>query len=80
MYSLSSPAGRYNTGRLLAATVAMTAAVLLLGQDIESWLNWSWQRRAMEIALVCCAGIAAYLAAHLLSGTRMRHLRAPGAV
>lgn len=68
------------SGRLLAATAAMVVAVLMLGQDIESWLGWAWQRRALEIALVCAAGIAAYLAAHLLAGTRMRHLRAPGAV
>jgi putative peptidoglycan lipid II flippase len=68
------------TGRLLASTTAMIVAVLLLGQDVESWLSWTWQRRALEVALVCGAGIAAYLATHLFAGTRMRHLRAPGAV
>ena len=68
------------TVRMLAATAAMVVAVLLLDHEIESWLSWGWQRRAMEIAVVCCAGIAAYLAAHIISGTRMRHLRAPGAV
>jgi putative peptidoglycan lipid II flippase len=68
------------SGRLLAATAAMVVAVLLLGQDTESWLSWTWQRRALETALVCSAGIGAYLATHIIAGTRMRHLRAPGAV
>ena len=66
--------------RLLAATSAMTAVVLLLGEGADVWLDWSWQRRSLEILLVCGAGIAAYLLAHVLCGTRMRHLRAPGAV
>ena len=68
------------TVRLLVATAAMVIAVLLMGQDIQSWLAWTWQRRALEIVLICGAGIAAYLATHLIGGTRMRHLRAPGAV
>ncbi|MCX2975053.1 murein biosynthesis integral membrane protein MurJ [Halieaceae bacterium IMCC8485] len=66
--------------RLFAATSAMTAAVLLLGEGADVWLDWNWQRRSLEILLVCGAGIAAYLLAHVLCGTRMRHLRAPGAV
>jgi putative peptidoglycan lipid II flippase len=66
--------------RLFAATSAMTAVVLLLGEGADVWLDWSWQRRSLEILLVCGAGIAAYLLAHVLCGTRMRHLRAPGAV
>ena len=66
--------------RLFAATSAMTAAVLLLGEGADVWLDWSWQRRSLEILLVCGAGIAAYLLAHVLCGTRVRHLRAPGAV
>ena len=67
-------------GRLLAATAAMIIAVLFLAQPTQSWLAWDWQRRALEIALVCGAGILAYLVAHLVLGTRLRHLRAPGAV
>ena len=66
--------------RLFAGTGAMSVVVLLLGQGTEVWLEWGWQRRVLEILLVCTAGIAAYLVAHVLSGTRMRHLRAPGAV
>ncbi|RLQ21411.1 murein biosynthesis integral membrane protein MurJ [Seongchinamella sediminis] len=64
--------------RLLAGTLAMALAVLLLDREVAAWLAWGWQRRALEILLVCGAGVAAYLLAQLLAGTRMRHLRAPG--
>jgi putative peptidoglycan lipid II flippase len=63
--------------RLLLATAAMALVVLLLVPDHGLWLDWAWQRRALEIAMVCAAGAAVYLLAHLLLGTRIRHLRAP---
>ncbi|MEH6587735.1 MAG: murein biosynthesis integral membrane protein MurJ [Halioglobus sp.] len=66
--------------RLMAATGAMSVVVFAMGQGVDAWLNWDWQRRALEILLVCAAGIAAYFVTHVVSGTRMRHLRAPGAV
>jgi len=66
--------------RLLVATGSMAAAVMLLAPENSIWLQWHWQRRALEIALVCGGGIAAYLLAHLLMGTRLQHLRAPSAV
>lgn len=65
--------------RLLVATASMTVAVLLVAPQESVWLEWHWQRRALEMALVCGAGIAAYLFTHLLLGTRLRHLRAPAA-
>lgn len=67
-------------GRLLVSTLAMAVAVLLLDQDVETWLAWGWHRRGLEILLVCGAGIAAYLVTQVITGTRLRHLRAPGAV
>ena len=66
--------------RLLGATGAMAVAVLLLAPENSLWLEWHWQRRALEIALVCGGGIAAYLLTHLLMGTRLKHLRAPSAI
>ena len=66
--------------RLLGATAAMAIVVLLMDQDTQAWLDWSWSTRAIQIAMVCGAGIGAYLVAHLVAGTRMRDLRAPGAV
>lgn len=66
--------------RLLLATGAMALAVLLLAPENAMWLGWGWQRRALEIGMVCGAGGGAYLLAHLLLGTRMRHLRVPAAL
>ncbi len=66
--------------RLVVATAAMSIVVLWLAKDPEQWLDWGWQRRALEISLVVAAGVGAYLVTHLAAGTRFRHLRAPGAV
>jgi len=66
--------------RLALATLAMTLAVLVLGEPSSRWLAWGWQQRTLEMSLVCAAGVAAYFLAHLASGSRMRHLRAPGAI
>ena len=79
VYQFQSGWMTYNL-RLLLATASMAAAVLLVSPQNSTWLEWQWQRRALEIALVCGAGIAAYLLTHLLLGTRLRHLRAPAAV
>ncbi|KAA1188351.1 murein biosynthesis integral membrane protein MurJ [Pseudohalioglobus sediminis] len=66
--------------RLAAATLVMAAVLLLLHEDISLWQEWGWQRRSLEISVLCIAGALAYLGTHLLTGTRLRHLRAPGAV
>jgi len=66
--------------RLLVATAGMAVTVWLLVPETPIWLQWQWQRRALEISLVCGGGIGAYLLAHLLMGTRLRHLRAPSAI
>lgn len=63
--------------RLLLATMAMAAAVFWLAPDTAIWLDWQWQRRLLQIAMVCALGIGVYFISHLLLGTRMRHLRAP---
>lgn len=63
--------------RLVTATAVMAVTVVLVTPDISAWLGWPWQRRALEMALVCACGGAVYLVMHLLMGTRMRHLRAP---
>ena len=66
-------------GRLLLATAVMGVVLWWLVPQQALWLEWSWQRRAGEMTLVCGAGMAVYLAVHMLCGTRLRHLRAPAA-
>lgn len=71
--------GRY-MARLLLATAGMATTVVFLTEDTAAWLAWDWQRRVLEIAMVCGAGGTVYLAIHLLLGTRLRHLRRPSAI
>jgi putative peptidoglycan lipid II flippase len=79
VYRLQPGWGHYAM-RLLLATGFMAAAVSVLTPEIAVWLEWGWQRRAWEMALVCSGGVGVYLAVHLLLGTRFRHLRAPSAI
>jgi len=65
--------------RLLVATAAMAGVVLYLAPASADWLSWGWNTRVMEMAIVCGAGIFAYLLIHLLGGTRFAQLRAPSA-
>ncbi|MFT5709780.1 MAG: putative peptidoglycan lipid II flippase [Halioglobus sp.] len=65
--------------RLLAATTAMAGVVLFLVSDSVSWLAWSWDVRAGQMALVCGAGVVAYFLVHWVTGSRLQHLRAPSA-
>ena len=63
--------------RLLAATAGMVLAIFWLVPDNSVWLAWDWQRRAIQILVVCGAGVVAYIGIHLLLGTRLSHLRGP---
>lgn len=64
--------------RLMAASSAMVLVLALLSTETAQWLSWAWQRRALEMLLLCGAGGAAYLCVHLACGTRLSHLRASG--
>ena len=64
--------------RLVFATSAMAGVVMLLLPESQAWRSWDWQRRAWEMAQLCCYGGAAYVLVHLAGGTRLRHLRNPG--
>jgi putative peptidoglycan lipid II flippase len=65
------------TLRLLLASASMVAVILWLAPDGAAWYDWQWPRRVFALALLCGVGVAVYLAALWLLGTRMRHLRAP---
>ncbi len=66
--------------RLLVPTLAMTAVLLVFTQPAEQWLEWGLVQRGWALGLLCGAGVAVYLLAHLACGTRLRHLRAPAGV
>lgn len=65
--------------RLMLASACMLAALLWLAPEGAIWFEWQWQRRALELALLCGAGVAVYFASHWLLGTRIGQLRAPPA-
>jgi putative peptidoglycan lipid II flippase len=61
--------------RLLAGCAAMVALVWWLNAPSAAWFAWGWQRRALELSLLVGGGIAVYVAAMVLLGLRLRHLR-----
>ncbi|MEH6592021.1 MAG: murein biosynthesis integral membrane protein MurJ [Halioglobus sp.] len=63
------------SSRLLVATLAMAAVIYLLCEEPGQWLSWDWQQRAGEMAKLCVSGGAVYVLVHLVTGTRLRHLR-----
>jgi putative peptidoglycan lipid II flippase len=63
------------SARLLAATLAMAVAIYLQCEDTAQWLSWDWQQRAWEMAKICVLGGTIYVLVHLVTGTRLQHLR-----
>lgn len=61
--------------RLAAGCAAMVAVVLWLNVPSGEWFAWGWERRALQLALLVGAGIAAFLAALVALGLRPRDLR-----
>ncbi len=61
--------------RVLFANAVMAALLLWMGGDIDGWLQAPPLHRAARLAMCVLAGAAAYFAALLLAGTRLRHMR-----
>jgi putative peptidoglycan lipid II flippase len=61
--------------RVLFANAAMAALLLWMGGDLQSWMAQAPWERAGRLALCIVAAAAAYFAALLLSGARLRHVR-----
>ncbi len=65
--------------RLVLATLVMALVLFWVTPDDLVWLEWAWQRRVWQLLVVCATGLLSYAAAHLVMGTRPRHLLAPAA-
>ena len=63
------------SARLAAASLVMTGVLLALLGYGGDWFQWHWSRRVMWLAVLCGAGLAAYLATLVALGLRPRHLR-----
>lgn len=76
----ASPAWRLFALRLMTATGGMAVVLWCLLPEVSHWVQWGWQRRVVELAILCAAGMVVYLLVHLLTGSRLHQLRAPSAV
>ena len=64
-------------GRLLVASLALIAVIYLTYQPVQVWLGWGLWQRIGHLSLMVICGALAYLAALLLTGLRLGHLRDP---
>jgi putative peptidoglycan lipid II flippase len=63
--------------RLLVANIAMGVLIWWLAGPINSWLQWNIPHRIEHLIIVIVAGIAGYAIVLLLTGFKIRTLRAP---
>lgn len=57
--------------RLLVAAATMGLLIWFMQADTALWLSWGWQRRALELSLLCVSGLTAYVGLLLLLGVRV---------
>ena len=64
--------------RIFVATVLMWAVVWVVRSQIGDWGQLHGLHRVLWLVAAVAAGVAAYLAIHLIFGLRLRHLREVG--
>lgn len=57
--------------QLLIATAGMVVLLWSLQVDSVLWLSWGWQRRTLELGLLCVSGMASYLIILWMAGVRV---------
>ncbi|MCL4104298.1 UNVERIFIED_CONTAM: hypothetical protein GTU68_047260 [Idotea baltica] len=65
------------SSRLIAATGCMAVVLWYFMPEEASWLELDWRSRSLTLSILCAQGVAAYLAVHLLLGSRLKQLKAP---
>ncbi len=63
--------------RLFLSSGAMVVALLWLTPSTAQWLDWGWQLRALQLAFLVSAGLAAYVFSQVLLGARITDFYAP---
>jgi len=58
------------TGRMVLASAAMGAVLLLSLQYFHQWLHWQWYERGACLFLICLAGLFSYFASLFILGMR----------
>lgn len=61
--------------QLAIANGVLAVVILLLNEPVSTWLAYGGMERALEMAVLVVAGVAAYFLALALVGVRVRHFR-----
>jgi putative peptidoglycan lipid II flippase len=62
--------------RVVIAASAMGLVLLALGNGMEFWAGLHWWQRALQVGVICLAGLATYAGVLLVLGVRPRQFRA----
>jgi putative peptidoglycan lipid II flippase len=58
-----------------AATAAMVSILLWLMPDHAMWAEWLWWQRALQLGILCSAGLGVFAVSLLCCGVRLADLR-----
>jgi putative peptidoglycan lipid II flippase len=58
-----------------AATAAMVSILLWLMPDHAMWAEWLWWQRALQLCILCSAGLGVFAVSLLCCGVRLADLR-----
>jgi putative peptidoglycan lipid II flippase len=61
--------------QLGVATAAMVSVLLWLMPDHSMWAGWLWWQRALQLGILCGAGLGAFGVSLLCCGVRLADLR-----
>ena len=61
--------------KMLASAAVMSVLLLQITPEMVIWTEWLWWERGISIAMLCLAGLAAFLASLWILGGRIDHLK-----
>ena len=61
--------------QVTAATAAMVSVLLYLMPDYAMWAEWLWWQRALQLGILCSAGLGVFGVSLLCCGVRPADLR-----
>ncbi len=62
--------------KLLLSNAAMLGVIFTLLRYFEGWQQWIWSERAGALAVICVTGAVVYLVVLIITGLRLKDLRA----
>ena len=61
--------------KIMASAAVMSVLLLQITPEMVIWTEWLWWERGIAIAMLCLAGLAAFLASLWILGGRIDHLK-----